>query len=108
MMSKVVGFLRDVVIAYVYGAGAISDAYLMSLNIITVAFIGLLCVAIQSTYMPIYTTIERKSGRSNALLFTSNIINIIMAISLLVVILGWFFTEPLVKLFAIGFEGYTL
>ena len=108
IISKVVGFLRDLVIGYVYGIGVISDSYLMALNIITVAFISLLCVAIQSTYMPIYTDIEGKEGKQKALKFTSNIINIILIISLIVVVLGWFFTEPLVKLFATGFEGEKL
>lgn len=108
MISKVLGFFRDVVIANVYGAGAISDAYFMSLNIITVAFIGLFCVAIQSTYMPIYTNIEKNDGRSKALEFTGNIINIIVIFSLVVVVFGWVFTEPLVKLFAMGFTGKTL
>ena len=108
IISKIIGFLRDVVIGYVYGIGTISDSYLMALNIITVAFISLLCVAIQSTYMPIYTDVEGKEGKQKALKFTSNIINIIFIISLIVVVLGWFFTEPLVKLFATGFEGEKL
>ncbi|MEG2789673.1 MAG: murein biosynthesis integral membrane protein MurJ [Romboutsia sp.] len=108
IISKVIGFLRDLVIGYVYGIGIISDSYLMALNIITVAFISLLCVAIQSTYMPIYTDVEGKEGKQKALKFTSNIINIIFIISLIVVVLGWFFTEPLVKLFATGYEGERL
>lgn len=108
MASKVVGFLRDICIAYVYGAGVISDSYLMALNIMTVAFVSLLCVAIQSTYMPIFTSIKEKDGKAKALKFTSNVINIIMIISLGVSIFGWFFTKPIVKLFAMGFEGERL
>lgn len=108
MIAKGLGFFRDVVIAYIYGAGVVSDAYLMALNIISVAFIGLFCVAIQSTFMPIYTDAENKGGHSKALEFTGNIINIIMIISILIVVLGWIFTEPLVKLFAMGFKGEVL
>ena len=105
MASKVVGFLRDVCIAYVYGAGVVSDSYLMALNIMTVAFMSLLCVAIQSTYMPIFTSVEAESGKAKALKFTSNVINIIIIISLGISIFGWFFTKPIVKVFAMGFEG---
>ncbi len=108
IISKVVGFLRNLVIGYVYGLGVITDSYLMALNIITIAFISLLCVAIQSTYMPIYTDIKGKEGRQKALKFTSNIINIIFIISFIVVVLGWFFPKPLVKLFAAGFDGERL
>ena len=108
MASKVVGFLRDVCIAYVYGAGVVSDSYLMALNIMTVAFMSLLCVAIQSTYMTIFTSIEAESGKGKALKFTSNVINIIIIISLGISIFGWFFTKPIVKIFAMGFEGERL
>lgn len=108
IISKVVGLLRDLVIGYVYGIGVIAESYFMALNIITVAFIALLGVAIQSTYMPIYTEVEGKEGRQKALKFTSNIINIIFIVSFIVVVLGWFFTEPLVKLFAFGFNGEKL
>ena len=108
MASKVVGFLRDVCIAYVYGAGVVSDSYLMALNIMTVAFMSLLCVAIQSTYMPIFTSVEAESGKAKALKFTSNVINIIIIISLGISIFGWFFTKPIVKVFAMGFEGERL
>ncbi|MDC9485278.1 lipid II flippase MurJ, partial [Clostridioides difficile] len=108
IISKFVGLLRDQVIGYVYGIGVIAESYFMALNIITVAFIALLGVAIQSTYMPIYTEVEGKEGRQKALKFTSNIINIIFLVSFIVVVLGWFFTEPLVKLFATGFNGEKL
>ena len=66
----------------------------------TVAFMSLLCVAIQSTYMPIFTSIEAESGKGKALKFTSNVINIIIIISLGISIFGWFFTKPIVKIFA--------
>lgn len=108
MLSKILGFFRDVSIANIYGTGMISDAYLMALNIINIAFIGLICVAIQSTFMPIFTGIEKNSGKTKALEFTSNIINIIIAISMGIVVVGWIFTVPLVKLFAMGFTGETL
>ena len=58
--------------------------------------------------MPIYTTVETTKGKKKALKFASNVINIIFIIALAISILGWFFTEPLVKLFAMGFEGERL
>lgn len=108
IIAKVIGFARDNVIAYAYGTGVISDSYFMALNIMTVAFVSLLGVAIQSTYMPIYTNIQKNEGKLKALKFTSNVINIVLIISLIIVVLGWFFTEPLVKLFAFGYEGERL
>lgn len=108
MISKVLGFFRDLVIGYVYGAGIVSDSYFAALNIMTIAFVSLLCVAIQSTYMPIYTSVESKEGKNKALKFTGNVINIIIILSIFISILGWFHTEPIVKCFALGFKGERL
>ncbi|MDR1774352.1 MAG: murein biosynthesis integral membrane protein MurJ [Clostridioides sp.] len=103
--SKSLGFVRDLIIASVYGAGTVSDSYIASLNIITVAFIGLFCVAIQSTFMPIFANIQENKNIDKAFDFTGNVINIIMVISIFASILGFVFTKPLVKLFAYGFQG---
>ncbi|MDR0879130.1 MAG: murein biosynthesis integral membrane protein MurJ [Clostridioides sp.] len=108
ILSKSLGFVRDLAIAYVYGANAVSDSYLMALNIISIAFMGLFCVAIQSSFMPIYTSIDKNEGKAKALDFAGNVINIIMLASVVVIVLGWIFTEPLVKLFAMGYTGERL
>lgn len=108
LLSKVLGFARDLALASTYGTGVVSDAYLMSLSIPTILFIGSFCVAIQNTFMPLFTEIDSKKGRTESLKFSSNVINIIMLVSILVIVLGLIFTQPLVKLFAMGFEGERL
>lgn len=108
LLSKVLGFSRDLALASTYGTGVVSDAYLMALSIPTILFIGSFCVAIQNTYMPLFTETDKNKGRAEALKFTSNIMNIIMLLSLVVTALGLIFTEPLVKIFAMGFEGERL
>ena len=40
IMSKVVGFVREIVLSYVYGASAITDAYLISQTIPVVIFLS--------------------------------------------------------------------
>lgn len=108
LLSKILGFARDLALASTYGTGIVSDAYLMSLSIPTILFIGSFCVAIQNTFMPLFTETDSKKGRSEALKFASNVMNIIMLLSVVVISLGLIFTEPLVKLFAMGFEGERL
>jgi len=41
VVSKVVGFLREIVLSYVYGASAITDAYLISQTIPIAIFRGI-------------------------------------------------------------------
>lgn len=108
LLSKILGFARDLVLASTYGAGVVSDAYLMALSIPTILFLGSFCVAIQNTFMPLFTEIDKEKGREESLKFTSNVINLIMILSLVMTVLGIVFAEPLVKLFAMGFTGESL
>ena len=108
LLSKILGFTRDLALASTYGTGVVSDAYLMALSIPTILFIGSFCVAIQNTFMPLFTETDKKKGRDEALKFASNVMNIIMLLSVVVIALGLIFTEPLVKVFAMGFEGERL
>lgn len=106
IISKTIGFGREMILSYFYGASNISDAYLIALTIpeTIFAFIG---TGIGTGYIPLYSNIEKDQGTLIADKFTNNIINLMLVISIFVVISGFFFVEPLVKLFAFGFQGET-
>ena len=107
VFSKLLGFSREIILSYFYGASYISDAYLISLSI-PVALFGIVATGISTGYIPMYTNVEEIKGTSEANRFTNNLINILMVICALVIIGGMIFAGPLVKLFASGFEGDTL
>lgn len=104
ILSKILGFTRDIILSYFYGASDISDAYLISITIpITIfTFIG---NGISTSYTPMYSNIKNKNGTQVADDFTSKIINFTFIISTILVLLGFIFTEEIVKLFASGFKG---
>lgn len=103
ILSKILGFGRSLVLASSYGANMYSDAYIVAMNIplVIVASIG---TAISTTLIPIYSEINSNSGEKKALEFTNNMFNIVVIICLILSILGFIFIEPLVKLFAVGFD----
>jgi integral membrane protein MviN len=107
VVSKVFGFFRELVLSYFYGASAISDAYLISLTIPAVIF-SFVGTGLSTGFIPMFSQIREKHGDSEANKFTSNIVNILLLISTVLVVLGLIFTEPIVKLFASGFKGQTL
>jgi len=107
VISKVFGFFRELVLSYFYGASAISDAYLISLTIPAVIF-SFVGTGLSTGFIPMFSQIREKHGDSEANKFTSNIINILLLISTVLVVVGLIFTEPIVKLFASGFKGQTL
>ena len=107
VIAKVLGFGRELVLASSYGASMYSDAYITAMNIPTVLFttIG---STLGTVLIPMYFEVNSDLGEKKALNFTNNVFNIVIAICIVLAILGFIFTEQLVKVFAIGFEGKTL
>ncbi|WP_312654560.1 murein biosynthesis integral membrane protein MurJ [Proteiniclasticum sp.] len=107
ILSKIMGFARDITLSYFFGASYITDAYLISITIPMVIF-GFVGVGIASGYIPMYSQIEKAQGTKEGLKFTNNLTNIMLVITTIIFILGLIFTVPIVKLFASGFEGVAL
>lgn len=106
-LSKMLGFIREMVLAYFYGTSNISDAYLISMTIpqVIFSFIG---VSITTGYIPMYINIEKEQSESKSNHFTNNLINIIVVTLTLIIFIGLIFTEYIIKAFAAGFQGETL
>ena len=107
LLTKILGFGREMALSYVYGTNAISEAFVVAFSIPTIIFAAA-GSAIATTYIPIYYEVENEIGKKATLKFTNNIVNVIVIICTILSILGIIFTEPLVKLFAIGFDGERL
>ena len=107
IIAKVLGFGRELVLASSYGASMYSDAYLTAMNI-PLVLLTIIGTTIGTVLIPMYFEVNHDLGEQKALKFTNNVFNIVIAICILLSILGFIFTEPLVKIFAMGFEGETL
>lgn len=107
ILSKIVGFARDLILSYFYGASSITDAYLISITIPGVIF-GFIGAGIATGYIPMYSRIEKLEGSNEGNKYTNNLVNILLVLCTLLFVFGLIFTVPLVKLFASGFEGETL
>ncbi|MCI1944327.1 murein biosynthesis integral membrane protein MurJ [Clostridium luticellarii] len=103
MVSRVMGFVRDVLIASAFGASVNSDAYTMSLTIPNIMF-NLFGLAITTTFIPILSECYSKNGREEMFKFANYIMNILMIISLFLCVLGWIFTDDIVNVIA-NFTG---
>lgn len=107
IIAKVLGFGRELVLASSYGASMYSDAYLTAMNIPVVIF-TIIGTTLGTVLIPMYFEVNSDLGEKKALNFTNNVFNIVIMICILLAILGFIFTEQLVKVFAMGFEGETL
>lgn len=107
VLSKIMGFMREISLSFFYGATNVSDAYIISITIPSVIF-AIVGAGIGTGFIPMYSSIEGEEGDKEAKRFTSNLINIILVICTMIVASVLIFTEPVVKLFAAGFTGETL
>ncbi len=107
IISKIMGFAREMTLSFFYGATNVSDAYIISITIPSVIF-ALVGAGISTGFIPMFSSIERDYGEKEAKRYTNNLINIILVLCTLIVSFVLVFTAPVVKLFAAGFEGETL
>jgi putative peptidoglycan lipid II flippase len=106
ILSKILGFSREVFLAYFYGASNISDAYLISCTIPGVIF-SLLGIGISTSFIPLYNKVQSNEGVKSSISYMNNVISFLMCISMLIAILVISFTPSIVRLFASGFDGQT-
>src|SRR5690606_7376382 len=107
IISKVLGFGREILLSYFYGASDITDAYLVSLTIpgVIFSFIG---VGIETGFIPMFSRIRQDQGSEEALRFTNNLIYGVLLCCTVSVLGGLVFTKPIVRVFASGFSGEIL
>lgn len=107
LVSKILGFGRELVLASAYGASGTSDAFLVAMNIPAVIFTAI-GTSLGTAFIPLYCDVNSKDGEKASNKFTNNVFNIVVLICVVFSILGAIFTPQIVKLFAVGFEGETL
>ena len=102
--AKLLGFIREMVLANYFGTGFVTDAYVMASSIPVLIF-GTLFLAVATGYMPLLSRKMELEGEESASRFTSRCMTILAVICLVFTVLGILFSDGLVKLFASGFEG---
>lgn len=107
LICKLFGMLRDIVLAKYFGTSAVSDAYLIAVSVPTLIFyfVG---HSIGTAYLPMYNQIKKEKGVREALDYTNNLSCIALAIVAVLVAALLIFTEPILKLFAPGFDAQTM
>lgn len=103
ILSKVLGFARELIVAYQFGANSISDAFLLTNSIPNLIFVSV-ATAININFIPYYHRIEEEETRNR---FTSNLANICVVVLLAGCILINAFPHLVLKIFAAGLPEET-
>lgn len=103
-VSRIFGFVRDVLIATVLGAGRLSDIFLAAFKLPNM-FRDLLGEgALSSVFVPMFTE-QRKSNSSQAVNFSNNFFSWLMAILLGITIVGLIIMPLIILILAPGFAS---
>src|SRR5699024_4178366 len=102
--SKVLGFLREALIASNYGSGAGTDTFFIALSAIAL-FSTLILQTVNTTLIPILSDVEAREGKRGKLNHLNNFLNTIIFIAFLLIVIGFFITPLLMKFLGKGFVG---
>lgn len=106
LLSKTVGFIREILLAGFFGTGYIVDAYVMANAIPGILFAGIF-TSMAVSYMPIFSRTVEKEGQLAGDKFTSEAINLATMLAIVVATLGIIFAGPITSVLARGYTGET-
>ena len=107
ILAKILGFGRELVLAAGYGTSIYSDAYVTAMNIQQVIF-AIIGSTLATVLIPMYMEVHSEEGEVVSLKFINNVFNLVILACIVLSVFGFVFTEQIVKMFAVGYEGEAL
>lgn len=102
--GKLLGFVREMLIAAKFGSGMETDTFFIALAA-TSLFTSFLTGSLSTTMIPVLSEVEQREGKEGKKSHTNNLLNISILIALVAIFLGWFFAPLIIKILAHGFKG---
>lgn len=107
LLSKILGFVRDMVIAHQFGATGQTDAYLVGYTIPYI-LMNVLALALATVVVPIFSEYKAKGKTQEAWNLFNTVTTFTIIVFLFLAILGSVFVSVLVKIIAPGLTGDTV
>ena len=107
LFSKAIGFVREMIMAAVFGANSVTDAYNSAYSLFYLPVL-LFSSCITSTLVPQYMRCRSELGQSGADRFSSNALTLFTLAALVISGLMFVLARPLVHLVYPGFHGKKL
>ena len=102
LLSRLLGFVRDIVIANYFGTKSAADAFFMAFRIPNLLRRLTAEGALSAAFVPLFTKTLLKD-RQEAFKLANNVLFHLTLFTAIIMIAGIVFAEPLLKLIAIGF-----
>jgi putative peptidoglycan lipid II flippase len=105
LLSRVTGFLRDIVLAAVLGAGPVADAFFIAFRLPNHFRAIFAEGAFNAAFVPAYARVRGESGVDPARLFADRVFTMLVAVEALLLAVALMFTPTVIALLAPGFGG---
>ncbi|WP_448524118.1 murein biosynthesis integral membrane protein MurJ [Pseudothermotoga sp.] len=102
LLSRILGFVREILIANFYGAQAVIDSYLVA-SVLPLTIAGLIGGALTIVFIPVFIDEREKSGEEAAWDGTNSLITVSLFYLLLMLCLGYVIAPFFIRAIAPGF-----
>jgi len=107
VLSRLLGLLRDRLLATHFGASATLDAYYAAFKMPNFIFNTFVLGALASAFIPIYIKLKNQPNKDESLQLSNRVLNILVIFLLAVALVGSVFATQIVPLIAPGFSPDT-
>src|SRR3954467_4502697 len=104
LLSRVTGFLRDIVMAAVLGAGPVADAFLVAFRLPNHFRAIFAEGAFAAAFVPAYARVRTQEGAEKAKVFADQIFTLLLGCQVVLLAFALLFTPAVIELLAPGFR----
>jgi len=104
ILSRVLGVVREQVIAYYFGAGAVTDAFVTAFRIPNLLRDFLAEGAFSAAFVPTFSTVLKRDGKEAALALLNRVLGLFVPFLAVLCVLGIIFTPQIASLLSGGVE----
>ena len=105
MASRILGLVRDQVLAFYFGAGDAMDAFRVAFRIPNLVRDLFAEGAMSAAFVPTFTRELTLAGKPRAWRLANSVVTALIPVTGVLVLLGMIYAEPLVRAFAQGFDS---
>ena len=105
LLSRITGFIRDIVLAAILGAGPAADAFFVAFRLPNHFRAIFAEGAFNAAFVPAYARIREQGGAKRAEVFADHIFTLLLASQIVLLALALLFTPTVIDLLAPGFAA---
>src|SRR6476646_877364 len=104
LLSRITGFIRDIILAAVLGAGPVADAFFVALRLPNHFRAIFAEGAFNAAFVPSYARIRERNGAQRAALFAVRVFTLLLASQIVLLAAALIFTPAVLDVLAPGFR----